>query len=402
MPAWLHRQLPVWSPIDAASLAAATTSVLSRRDRRPELLSLLVSRLDADGGCLTGSGAEALQLALRIAAAIRPGPALLPAFTCYEVASAAVGAEVSVALYDIDPDTLGPDWQSLERYAGQNPSSLVVAPLYGMPIDWAEARRVAARSGAVLIEDAAQAHGAAYEGRPVGSEGDLTVLSFGRGKGWTGGGGGALLWRGRVAVAARSIFEERPPEAQGAIAEASVLVKGALHWALGRPSVYGLPSSLPFLGLGDTVYSPPRAPRQMARVSAALLLGTEASAGAAVAARRGAAVEYAAALGSPAELANAGALRYPVRIAGGRGAVDALGVARLGVAGSYPKPLRELDALAERLVNREAVHPGAEALARELVTLPTHARTKPEERAEILRAVRPVAQPVGSLSAERR
>ena len=60
----------------------------------------------------------------------------LPAFGCFDVASAAIGADVPVSLYDIDPDTLSPDPDSLSRAFSQGARVAVIAPLYGVPVDW--------------------------------------------------------------------------------------------------------------------------------------------------------------------------------------------------------------------------------------------------------------------------
>ena len=62
---------------------------------------------------LTDSGTSALALALQRAARERPGPAALPAFCCYDIATAADVAGVPFVLYDVDPETLGPDPASL-------------------------------------------------------------------------------------------------------------------------------------------------------------------------------------------------------------------------------------------------------------------------------------------------
>ena len=62
---------------------------------------------------------------------------------------------------------------------------------------------IAERHGLAVVEDAAQGLGATWRGRPLGSFGDVSVLSFGRGKGWTGGVGGALLAEAVEHVAAK-------------------------------------------------------------------------------------------------------------------------------------------------------------------------------------------------------
>ncbi|HEV2146406.1 MAG TPA: hypothetical protein VGR37_03225, partial [Longimicrobiaceae bacterium] len=78
-----------------------------------------------------------------------------------------------------------------------------------------------------------------------------------------------------------------------------------------------------------------------------------------------------------------GWLRFPVRVRGGRGALPER-ARRLGVAGSYPTPLSELPQLGALLAGPETRWPGAESLARDLVTLPTHSRVTEGERDEIV------------------
>ncbi|HEX8362305.1 MAG TPA: hypothetical protein VF613_19460, partial [Longimicrobium sp.] len=83
--------------------------------------------------------------------------------------------------------------------------------------------------------------------------------------------------------------------------------------------------------------------------------------------------------------ASPGYLRLPLRIAGGLGALrDPARARRLGAAPGYPTPLAELPALHGRLTGPERHWPGAAALARDLVTFPTHSRVTPAERAELL------------------
>ena len=75
---------------------------------------------------------SALRLAIEIASEGAEDPVVaLPAYSCYDVATAAIGAGVKVVLYDIDPSTLGPDWESLEKAMQVEPVALVVAHLFG-------------------------------------------------------------------------------------------------------------------------------------------------------------------------------------------------------------------------------------------------------------------------------
>ncbi len=383
----LRHQLAVYSPVSLRAGVRAAGDALSRRpDPRGVLLAALLSDYAAGAGVLCGSGTQALQLAL-VEARERGGdaPVALPAFTCYDVAAAAVGAGVRVALYDVDPDTLSPDLASLERVLADGAGSVVAGPLYGVPPDWDAVRGLSDRYGALLIEDAAQGHGSTWRERPLGSLGDLRVLSFGRGKGWTGGRGGALLFGAGA--------EAPTLPAPGAADEAKTAVLTAAQWLLGRPEVYGIPASIPGLGLGETVYHEPSPPSAITRAAAALLLhGRDAS-------RREGEVRRAVAASLLARLPRGpgvrpvrvpeagvpGYLRLPLRAAGGMSGLAAPARARrLGVAGSYPTVLSGVPQLRRLLAGTEARWPGAEALVRELVTLPTHSRVTDGERAEIL------------------
>jgi dTDP-4-amino-4,6-dideoxygalactose transaminase len=98
----------------------------------------------ADGAVLCDSGTHALTLAASLARRRRrEGALLLPAYTWYDVATAAVGARLPVSLYDLDPESLQPDWGSLLDAGRYGAVAVVVAPLHGVPIDWDAARAAA-------------------------------------------------------------------------------------------------------------------------------------------------------------------------------------------------------------------------------------------------------------------
>ena len=111
-----------------------------------------------------------------------------------------------------------------------------------------------------------------YWGNPGGTFGDLTVLSFGRGKGWTGEGGGALLVRHRDPRLADEVERTDLPSTFGGVVKPMVLATA--QWGLGRPSLYGLPSALPGLGLGQSLYRDPQPIQSIPSFSAALAAST--------------------------------------------------------------------------------------------------------------------------------
>lgn len=379
-----RRYPPVRSPISAHDLSVA---LLSRQDAPEVFRALLADRYAASAVALCASGTDALTLALSAVRERAPEAAIaLPAFGCFAIASSAVAARVRVVLYDLAPDTLGPDWDAMARVLSTNVSAVVVAPQYGVPVDWGRLSALAASRDLLVIEDAAQAHGAEWMGRPVGSLGDLSVLSFGRGKGWTGGAGGVLLARGKGAELKLSRLL---PSGVGA----RVLLAAGLQWSLARPSLYRVPASIPWLGLGETRYQVAGAPADITHFAARLALRTDAQSREQVAVRRERGAFFAEQLANapgiglvtvPAD-ARPGWIRYPIRRRGGMGdGIRARRLRALGVAPSFPTPLGMLRALAPFVNQPTTAWPGADDLAASLITLPTHDMLAARDRDELL------------------
>lgn len=327
---------------------------------------------------LVGSGTEALQLALAgIHATVSARPIALPAYSCYDVATAAIGAGVDVLLYDLDPATLGPDQSSLARVLEGTPAAIVAAHLYGYPVDMCALDRLSRESGAVLIEDAAQAASGRLNGSPLGSFGSVSVLSFGRGKGTTAGAGGALLAHDAVGERIVSWATRQLTAPPRGWREAVTLTA---QWALGRPRTYGVPASIPFLRLGETVYHAPRVPRAMSAASLRALSGGLRRANGEVAHRRSLAERLTVharrsrrvQVVESVDGAEPGFVRLPLR-ANGDPVGDVVGrLGAHGAAAAYPAPLALLSPLRGRLVNADAPFPGAGTLADTLFTFPTH------------------------------
>ncbi len=370
-----RRQLPAYSPLTLRGLISGVGGARSRP--RERLAELLAGRYGARRVVLTGSGTQALTLALRASVPEDRAPVVaLPAYACYDVVSAAVGADARMVFYDLDPLTLSPNLESLAEVCDERkPDAVVVAPLYGIPVDWDLVRDTVAPCGALLVEDAAQGMGASWRGRPVGSLGEVSVLSFGRGKGWTGGTGGALLERAPRRPA--------PLPSVRAEADAGVALRAAAQWLLGRPRTYWIPASLPWLALGETVYHPPTEAQTMPRLAASLVLAHDGEALRECEVRKRNAAELLGQLEAseaassftllhPPPDGEAGYLRLPVLAAGGMsGFADPEAARSLGVMPGYPRPLPELPAARERRVEASAI-PGAARIVAELVTLPTH------------------------------
>jgi dTDP-4-amino-4,6-dideoxygalactose transaminase len=128
------------------------------------------------------SGTSALQLAL-LACAVGPGDEVItvPASwisTCWAISY--VGARP--VFVDIDPQTRGMNPELVEQAIGTRTRAILPVHLYGQPVDIAALQTIADRHGLALIEDACQAHGAFWNGRHMGTFGRAGCFSFYPGK----------------------------------------------------------------------------------------------------------------------------------------------------------------------------------------------------------------------------
>jgi dTDP-4-amino-4,6-dideoxygalactose transaminase len=131
-------------------------------------------------GC--ASGTDALWLVLA-AAGVGPGASVLTTpFSFFASVSCILRAGATPVLADIDPRTfnLSPDQaaQAVARHSGLPIRAILPVHLYGQCADWDGFSALRERLGVLLLEDAAQAFGAAWRGRRAGALGDLAAFSF--------------------------------------------------------------------------------------------------------------------------------------------------------------------------------------------------------------------------------
>jgi len=128
------------------------------------------------------SGTSALHLAL-LAAEVGPGDEVITVpFTFVASVAAVVYTGARPILVDIDPLSFTINPAAIEAAITPRTKAILPVHLYGQPADMDPIMDIARRHGLVVIEDAAQAHGAKYKGRPVGSIGDMACFSFYPGK----------------------------------------------------------------------------------------------------------------------------------------------------------------------------------------------------------------------------
>src|SRR5687767_10878952 len=362
---------PTAAPLDAPALLAAAWAAITRA-RSDELERELADFVHADQTFLFSSGKAALTILLKALATLRPARSVaIPAYTCYSVPASVVRAGLNPVLIDVDPRTLAFEESSLRQVLRRGDLLCVVPThLFGVAVDVDRVRSLC-RPDVFVVEDAAQALGVTgRDGRTLGTRGDAALFSLARGKHLTCGHGGVVAVRHpEIENACRALYAEVP--APG-LADAVVRwIELAVMAVCIEPRLYWLPSSLPFLGLGRSVYSTDFSIARLPAVSVGALLRWRTRLETANRARRETVEQLRKSIGASIEGCTAPLLRYPLMLdnASQREQLVAEGKA-FGAGTMYPTSIAGIPDLRDRFSGER--YPGADMLATRLATLPTH------------------------------
>lgn len=125
-----------------------------------------------------GSGTAALYISLLNYGIGEGDDVIIPAFTFKASAWAVVMAGAKPVLAEVEPDTGNIDPKTLEQYLTPNTRAIMPVHIFGHPADMDSILTIAKKNNLLVIEDACEAHGAAYKGRISGSMGDCGAFSF--------------------------------------------------------------------------------------------------------------------------------------------------------------------------------------------------------------------------------
>jgi dTDP-4-amino-4,6-dideoxygalactose transaminase len=125
-----------------------------------------------------GSGTEALTIAIRALDLKQGSEILVPANTFVATIEAIIHGGGIPVLVDIDPETYNLDTTLIEKSITAKTKAIIPVHLYGQPVDMNPLIQIARKFELAIIEDAAQAHGALYDGKRAGSIGDMGCFSF--------------------------------------------------------------------------------------------------------------------------------------------------------------------------------------------------------------------------------
>lgn len=144
--------------------------------------------------CLaTNSGTAALHCAV-VAAGVKPGDEVIVPALSFSASAYAVAHHGAVPVFcDIDPRTFNLTPDAVEARIGERTTAVMAVHLHGLPADMGRLMDLAEHRGLAVVEDAAQAHGAKFGGRRVGTFGRCGAFSLNATKNLVGGEGGLLV-----------------------------------------------------------------------------------------------------------------------------------------------------------------------------------------------------------------
>ena len=143
-------------------------------------------------GVATNSGTTALHLALATIGVGKGDEVIIPTFTMIATVNAVSYTGAKPVLVDSEFNTWNMDVSQIEKKITERTRAIIVVHTYGHPIDMDPVLEIAEKHGLYVIEDAAEAHGAEYKGKRVGSIGHMGCFSFYANKIITTGEGGAI------------------------------------------------------------------------------------------------------------------------------------------------------------------------------------------------------------------
>ena len=196
------RELPVWPVYGDDEIAAVQRVLASGRvnywtgAEGREFERAYADQVGLAHGVALANGTVALELALRVLGVGAGDEVIVTPRSFIASASSIVVCGASPVFADVDRDSQNVTAETIAPLITARTRAMIVVHLAGWPCDMGPIMGLAKAHGISVIEDCAQAHGALYEGRPVGSFGDIGVFSFCQDKIITTGGEGGMLVTG--------------------------------------------------------------------------------------------------------------------------------------------------------------------------------------------------------------
>ena len=324
---------------------------------------------------LASSGKAALTIILRALKSLSPEKreVVIPAYTCYSVPSAIVKAGLTVSLCDITSSTFDFELSLLKETLNEKTLCVIPDHLFGIPSDMDGIMSLAAKQGAFVVEDAAQAMGGMRQGKKLGTIGDVGFFSLDRGKNVTSGSGGIIITSSdRIAAAIEREYTslEEPRAAENVLE----FLKAFMLVLFIRPSLYWLPAGLPFLRLGETIFYRDFKIKKFSGIQAGLMRNWRARLEASNQARKDNAEYFCKGMGlNISDGSSTPFLRLPILAVDRdiRNSIYALSRERgIGLSRMYPASVNKIREIEDQFFGK--TYPTASEVAERILTLPTH------------------------------
>ena len=155
-------------------------------------------RVNRQFGIAVCNGTAALDIAVESLEIGKGDEVILPAFTIISCINQIIRSGAKPVLVDSDPLTWNMDVSQIENKITKKTKAIIVIHIYGLPVDMDPILKLAKKYKLKIIEDAAEAIGQIYKGKPCGSFGDISCFSFYPNKHITTGEGGMLLTNSKI------------------------------------------------------------------------------------------------------------------------------------------------------------------------------------------------------------
>jgi perosamine synthetase len=149
-------------------------------------------------GITTTNGTSSIHLALQSIGLKKGDEVIVPAFTMISSLFPIIYSGAKPVLVDSDPETWNINVDQIEEKISEKTKAILPVHIYGHPCDMDPILKIAKKNGVLVIEDAAEAHGAEYKGKKTGGIGDVGCFSFYANKIITCGEGGMMVTNNEV------------------------------------------------------------------------------------------------------------------------------------------------------------------------------------------------------------
>ncbi|MEM0090296.1 MAG: DegT/DnrJ/EryC1/StrS family aminotransferase [Nitrososphaerota archaeon] len=161
-------------------------------ERVSEFERSFASYIGVEYAIAVNSGTAALHTALAACGIGHGDEVIIPAMTFVATANVVLIQGAKPVFVDVDPETLCMDPEKFQDAITDNTKAVIPVHVYGCPAEMDAIMEIAEDKGLIVIEDAAQAHGALYKGKKIGSIGHMGCFSFFASKNMTTGEGGII------------------------------------------------------------------------------------------------------------------------------------------------------------------------------------------------------------------